>query len=117
MHVREAEIMANDVSVLCSSECICASGCTSTESLQLCMAYPRAVSALNTIFKFTHFRSGQLEALLPVLHGRDTFVLLPTGGGKSLCMFIDPLCYESDVLGVIISPLNGLMDEQVDHIL
>ena len=68
MHVREAEIMANDVSVLCSSECICASGCTSKESLQLCTAYPRAVSALNTIFKFTHFRSGQLEALLPVLH-------------------------------------------------
>ena len=30
-------------------------------------------------------------------------------------MFIVPLCYESDVPGVIISPLNGLMDEQVDH--
>ena len=105
--------MAKEVPVLCSKDCACANGRISEILLQQCAAYPRVVSALNTFFKFTCFRPGQLEALLPILHGQDTFVRLPTGGGKSLCMFIVPLCYELDVLGIIISPLNGLMDEQV----
>ena len=47
---------------------------------------------------------------MAVLHGRDVFVRLPTGGGKSLCMF---QTHDPDTVGVIISPLIGLMDEQV----
>ena len=74
------------------------------------MAYPRVVSVLERTFNLVSFRPGQLEALLPILHGRDAFVRLPTGGGKSLCMFLVPLAHGD---GVIISPLNGLMDEQV----
>ena len=99
--------------VLCSKDCVCASGSTSKQALQQCSAYPRAISALNTYFKYSCFRPGQLEAILPVLHGRDTFVRLPTGGGKSLCMFLVPLSHEPSTVGLIISPLIGLMDEQV----
>ena len=92
---------------------MCATGCTSRDALQYCIAYPKVLNTLNTYFKFRSFRPGQLAALLPVLHGRDTFIRLPTGGGKSLCMFLVALSHEPDTLGVIISPLNGLMDEQV----
>ena len=69
------------------------------------------MEALKTYFEFGCFRPGQLEAVLLALHGRDVFVRIPTGGGKSLCMFLVALSYESDTLGVIISPLIGLMDE------
>ena len=41
------------------------------------------------------------------------FVRIPTGGGKSLCMFLSVLSHAADKFGVIISPLIGLMDEQV----
>ena len=58
------------------------------------------------------FRTGQLEAILPALHGRDVFMRMATGSGKSLCMFTVPLAYSNDAVGVIISPLNALMDEQ-----
>lgn len=71
------------------------------------------MNALKTYFKFVCFRPGQLDAVLPPLHGRDVFVRLPTGGGKSLCMFIVALAHEPDKLGVVISPLISLMDEQV----
>ena len=75
--------------------------------------YPRVTRALKMYFKFSTFCPGQLEASLPALHGRDTFVRLPTGGGKSLCMFLVVLSSEPHALGVIISPLIGLMDEEV----
>ena len=60
-----------------------------------------------------NFRDGQLEALMPILHGNDAFVRMATGAGKSLCMFLAPLSISELVMGVIISPLNGLMDQQV----
>ena len=55
----------------------------------------------------------QLEAVLPVLHGHDVFVRMATGAVKSLCMFLAPLAAQENGIGVVISPLNGLMDEQV----
>ena len=99
---------------LCNKDCLCASGnCTSQDNLQQCRAYQRAVNALESYFKFRCFRPGQLEAVLPALHGKDVLVRIPTGGGKSLCMYLVALAHETDTVGVIISPLIALMDEQV----
>ena len=102
---------------LCSKDCLCASGSTSQDALQNCTAYQKAVNALETYFKFANFRPGQLEAVLPALHGKDVFVRIPTGGGKSLCMYIVALSHEPHKVGVIVSPLIGLMDEQVRTLL
>lgn len=66
-----------------------------------------------TYFGFDDFRTGQLEAILPALHGRDVVVQMAIGAGKSLCMFTVLLAYSNDAVGVIISPLNALMDKQV----
>ncbi len=68
---------------------------------------------LEDLIHLREFKPGQLEAMLPALHGKDTFVRMATGGGKSLCMFLVPLAYSSTSMGVIISPLNSLMEEQV----
>ena len=57
--------------------------------------------------------ASSLGALIPVLHGRDTYVCMATGGGKSLCMYLAPLAASSSATAVVISPLIGLMDEQV----
>ena len=84
------------------------SGCFATV-----WSIPKGHQCAQTYFKFDYFRPGQLEAILPALHGRDVFVRIPTGGGKSLCFFIVPLSHGPATLGVIISPLIGLMDEQV----
>ena len=51
--------------------------------------------------------------MLPLLHGHDVFVRMATGAGKSPCMFLAPLAAQKNGIGVVISPLNGLMDEQV----
>ena len=96
--------------MLCCQDCLCATGCTSPEALQQCSVYPRVTSALKMYFRFSTFCPGQLEASLPALHGRNTFVRLPTGGGKSLCMFLVVLSSEPHAIS---SPLIGLLDEQV----
>ena len=70
----------------------------------------------DTLLKYWHhstFRDGQLEALMALLHRNDVFVRMATGAGKSLCMFLAPLAVSERAMGVIISPLNGLMDQQV----
>lgn len=64
-------------------------------------------------FGFSQFRPGQKEASLSILHGQDVIVRMATGSGKSLCMFLGPLAKSSMAVGVIISPLNGLMEQQV----
>ena len=66
-----------------------------------------------SFFKFAEFRPGQLEATLAVLHNKDVFVRMATGSGKSLCMFLPPLAANDNSMGVIISPLNALMDQRV----
>ena len=77
--------------------------------------YSKAVSALEKHFGYTSFRPGQLEAILPILqvHGKDIFITIATGSGKSLCMFLPPLVCDTVAIAVILSPLIGLMDEQV----
>lgn len=99
---------------LCNATCLLASG-GSDGGESTCAAKEKLQSALQTYYGFDEFRPGQLEVLLPIIHGRDTFVRMATGSGKSLCMFLGPLACGTTSLGVIISPLNGLMRQQVSY--
>ena len=67
---------------------------------------------LRTRFGYPAFRPGQERAVEAVLRGRDTLVILPTGGGKSLCFQVPALMLPG--LTVVISPLISLMKDQVD---
>jgi superfamily II DNA helicase RecQ len=77
------------------------------------MAQPKLEGALRSTFRHASFRPGQLEALLSVSHGKDVFVRMPTGGGKSLCMFLVPISLGRGAMGIVISPLVGLIEQQV----
>lgn len=68
--------------------------------------------ALKKHFGFDKFKGNQKAIIQNVLDGRDTFVLMPTGGGKSLCYQLPALLM--DGTAVIISPLIALMKNQVD---
>ena len=78
-----------------------------------CPAIAKLKSTLRSVFHHAAFKTGQLEAMLPVAHGRDVFVRMPTGGGKTLCMFVPTLATSSTAIGLVISPLIALVDQQV----
>ena len=72
----------------------------------------QARAVLRARFGFPDFRPGQERAVANVLAGRDTLVVLPTGGGKSLCYQVPALLLPG--LTVVVSPLISLMKDQVD---
>ncbi|MGR8948786.1 MAG: DNA helicase RecQ [Gammaproteobacteria bacterium] len=73
-----------------------------------------ALDCLNRVFGYTTFRSNQLDIVKSVLSGNDALVLMPTGGGKSVCYQIPALLL--DGCAIIVSPLIALMQDQVDSL-
>lgn len=74
-----------------------------------------AKQVLQEIFGYQQFRPGQQTIIETALSGRDCLVVMPTGGGKSLCYQIPALV--SGGLTVVVSPLISLMKDQVDQLL
>src|SRR4051795_3917940 len=72
---------------------------------------PSALSLLNTVFGYSQFRGAQSEIVEHVTAGGDALVLMPTGGGKSLCYQVPALLRPGT--GIVVSPLIALMQDQV----
>lgn len=75
---------------------------------------PDADAILRQVFGYQQFRAGQSDIIDTVTGGRDCLVVMPTGGGKSLCYQIPALMLPG--LTVVVSPLISLMKDQVDQL-
>lgn len=71
-------------------------------------------SSLNKYFGFDSFKGEQEKVIANLLEGNNTFVIMPTGGGKSLCYQLPALI--SNGTAIVVSPLIALMKNQVDAI-
>ena len=74
----------------------------------------KSKALLKSFFGFDDFKGNQAEVVVSILAGHDTFVMMPTGGGKSLCYQLPAL--QLDGLAIVVSPLIALMKNQVDAI-
>ena len=72
---------------------------------------PRALQILQSVFGYSAFRDQQAEVVAHVAGGGNALVLMPTGGGKSLCYQVPALLREGTA--VVVSPLIALMQDQV----
>ena len=69
---------------------------------------------LNKYYGYTSFKEGQYEIISNILKGRDSFCILPTGGGKSICYQIPAMIFKG--ITIVVSPLISLMKDQVDSL-
>ncbi len=74
----------------------------------------KSKALLKSFFGFDDFKGNQADVVVSILGGQDTFVMMPTGGGKSLCYQLPAL--QMDGLAIVVSPLIALMKNQVDAI-
>ncbi|MFC3913542.1 ATP-dependent DNA helicase RecQ [Pseudaeromonas sharmana] len=91
-----------------------ASAIVSGSAPGLAASAPTPLQVLREVFGYQEFRPGQQQVVQQVISGCDGLVIMPTGGGKSLCYQIPALVRPG--LAVIVSPLIALMKDQVDSL-
>jgi ATP-dependent DNA helicase RecQ len=74
-----------------------------------------SLQLLQSVFGYNHFRDNQIDIIEHLIAGKDAMVLMPTGGGKSLCFQIPAIARPG--VGIVVSPLIALMQDQVDALL